>query len=319
MILKSLFSCRHWGKGILLLAMALVISPVKATPKPPVFDVRTSLATPAHISLGEPIIIRCDVANISGRTAVVHMRDCTTDWYAVSVRNASGADVPAAPNAPAIHSEDLRWVGDKTLLDGGTASEYILVSRLKPLAQPGKYEVTVYISLQYAITGDPEAHTLVPHQTPQAQDVKFSVVVTSHDAARLHAIAQQLKTSATSGSSFSRLSMDELFSMPEADVHTDWKELALTPGNFNDSVAYQLQDLHSKTGVDILVQMLNMPGLHYNIIGDCINRAYNQGDPALQDHIKTMAKKDGFEMPEHAPVPAELTPSNGALVGGTLF
>ena len=319
MILQSLFPWRHLVKSTLLIALAFIVSPAKATTEVPVFDIQASLATPARLSLGEPIMVRCDVANVSGRTAVVHMRDYTTDWYTVSVRNANGTDVPAAPNAPAIHSEDLRWVGDKTLLDGGTASEYIPVSKLKPLTQPGKYEVTVHISLRYAITSDPDSLTLVPHQTPQAQDVTFSVIVTPHDAARLHAVAEQLRTSATSGSSSPQLSMDELFSMPEADVFAVWKELAFTPGDFNDRVAYQLQDLHSKTGVDILAQMLDRPGLHYNVIGDCINRAYNEGNPTLQDHIKMMAKQRGFDMPKHAPVPAELIPSNGALVGGTLF
>jgi len=317
MTLKSLFSCWHFGLCALLLA--LVVIPVKADTEGPTFDVHTSLVTPARISLGEPIMVRCDVVNVSGRTSVVHMRDCTTDWYTVSVRNANGADVPAAPNTPAIHSEDLRWVGDKTLLDGGTASEYIPISKLKPITQPGRYEVTVHISLQYAITGNPDSLTLVPHQTPQAQDVTFSVIVTPHDAARLHAVAEQLRTSATSGSSFPQLSMDELFSMPEADVFAVWKELAFTPGDFNGRVAYQLQDLRSKTGVDILAQMLDEPGLHHNVIAECIGRAYNKGSFALQDHIKTMANQRGFEMPKQVPVPAEATPSNGALAGGTLF
>lgn len=319
MTLRSLFSCRHLRKSALLIGLALIIGPAKAGAEAPDFDIRASLVTPTHISLGEPIMVRCDVANVSGRTAVVHMRGCATDWYMVSVRSANGADVPPAPNAPAIHSEDLRWVGDKTLLDGGTTSGYIPVSKLKPLTQPGKYEVTVHISLQYAITSIPESRTLVPHQTPQAQNVTFSVIVTPHDAARLHAVAEQLRNSATSGSSSSQLSMDELFSMPEADVFAVWKELAFTPGDFNNRVAYQLQDLHSKTGVDILAQMLDTPDLHHTVIADCINRTYNTGDPALQSHIRTMAKQRGFEMSEHAPVPAELIPANGALGGGTLF
>ena len=107
--------------------------------------------------------------------------------------------------------------------------------------------------------------------------------------------------------------------MPATDVSSVWKELAFTPGNFNDRVAYQLQDLHSKTGVDILAQMLDMPDLHHNVIAECINRTYNIGDPALQSHIKTMAEERGFEMSEYAPVPAELIPTSGALGGGTLF
>ena len=207
MTLKSLFPWQRLVKGTLLFSLAFVVSPAKAATEVPIFDIQAVLVTPTRISLGEPIMVRCDVANISGRTAVVRMRGCATDWYTVSMRNANGVDMPPAPNAPAIHSEDLRWVGDKTLLDGGTASEYIPVSKLKPLTQAGKYEVSVRISLQYAITSDPKSHTLVPQQAPQAQYMRFSVIVTPHDPARLKAVAEQLRSSATSGNSTSQLSM----------------------------------------------------------------------------------------------------------------
>lgn len=314
---KNLFSCRHFGLCALLLT--LIVAPVQADTEAPAFDIQTSLVTPAHISLGEPVMVRCQITNVSGRTAVVHMRDCATDWYTVALRSTNGTDVSASPNAPALHSEDLPWVGDKTLLNNDTAIEYIPVSKIKPLKQPGKYMLTVRISLQYAITSDPSSHTLVPHTAPQVQSVTLPVTVTPRDAARLHAVAEQLRTAMFAGSGPTQLSMDELFSMPEADVSTVWEEAALTHDLLNDRIASQLGDLHSQTGIDILAQMLNQPGLHHNVIADCIGLAYNEGGSALRDHVKILARQQGFEMPEQAPLHSDVAPPNEALLTGTLF
>ena len=316
---ELLFSCRHFGLCALLLILTLIVAPVQADTEAPAFDIQTSLVTPAHISLGEPVVVRCQVTNVSGRTAVVHMRNCATDWYTVVLRSANGIDVSASPNAPAIHSEDLPWVGDKTLLNNDTAIEYIPVSKIKPLKESGKYTLIVRISLQYAITSDPSSHTLVPHTVPQIQSVVLPITVTPQDTARLHAVAEQLRTAMFAGNGTAQLSMDELFCMPEADVSVVWKEAALTPNLLNDRVASQLGDLHTQAGADILLQMLNAPGLHHAVIAECINRMYNGGNSALRDHVKVLAEQRGFEMPEQAPLHSDVAPPNEALTAGTLF
>lgn len=303
-----------WFASMSIALIALATSAVPAAgdgSTTPVLSVQASLVTPAHISLGEPIMVRCDVKNVSGQTAAVHIRS-GTDWYTLVLRDSHGFIVPAALENRPTHSTEPYWTMNAFLQDGDNFREYIPIGKYAVMQHAGKYVLTIHVNLEYALIADaqigsPEALTKVSCLS-QEQDIMLPLLVTPTDPVRLRNVAEALRTASVDGKGGipARAEMDELFSMPEAQAGASWRALALKPSISTDLVASELEDLHTATGADILAEMLDAPGLVCAPISDRLNRLYNVGSPALRDHIKTIASQRGFQLPETAGAPVVL-------------
>jgi len=136
----------------------------------------------------------------------------------------------------------------------------------------------------------------------------FPILVTPADPNRLQATAEALRAASADrmNGQLALAYMDGLFSMPEAQAAASWRSLALKPSIDTSVVANELAELRSATGVDILNEMMDVPGLHCTPISNRINKLYNAGTPALREHIKAIARKRGAEIPEATGTPIAL-------------
>ena len=126
------------------------------------------------------------------------------------------------------------------------------------------------------------------------------ILVTPADPIQLRNTAEALQKASVDGQNgvLARAELATLFSMPEAQAASSWRVLALNPSFGTDAVASELAELRSTTAADILSEMLDVPSLACTPIRDRLNRLYNAGTPALREHIETIAKRHGFEMPK---------------------
>lgn len=304
-------------------ALALVALPAYAddsTAEP--FSVQATLVTPAQITLGEPILVRYKIANGSQQRVAVRLGIYGTDWYTLTMCDAHGAAVPAIPDPRPKHPQGSHPSQNGFFHKGETSTDYIPVTKRLSIQRPGQYILTIHVSLPYAMDassagGDPEALVAASGLT-QTQDITFPILVTNADPIRLRATAEALRqaTLTEQNGLLARAEVEALFSMPEAQAASSWRSLALKPSTSTGSVASELAELRSAMGVDILAEMLDNPALQYSSISDSINRLYNAGTPALREHIKAVAKRHGFEMPEVAGtsyVPKDEAPSPGGI------
>jgi hypothetical protein len=287
--------------------------PVLANASPSPFSIEASLVTPAQISLGEPILVHYDVVNMSGQTAAVRMGLYGTDWYTLSLRDANGLDVQSIPDRRPKQPMGAFSTQDAFLHNGDDSSGYISVSKYEIIQHPGRYTLTIHINIPYTLTGDSEpgfpGATASVSGLAVSQDITLTILVTPPDAARLHATAEAIEKSVSNpiiDSRLARAEMDGLFSMPETQVSDIWKELTLKPGFNSDWAASELEDLHTKTGVDILIQMLDAPRQLVADPSNRLNELYNTADPALKEYIKQVAAKHGIIMPNVAPTAVRL-------------
>lgn len=303
----------RWLPGVMitaLSALALVVLPANAddsTAGP--FSMQASLVTPAQITQGEPILIRYKLTNASSQRVVTHLGIYGTDWYTLTMRDAHGVSVPLIPDPRPAHPQGAYSSKSGFFRVGVSDTDYIPITKRLAIQHPGQYTLIIHVSLPY-MTDDtvdeatPEALATASGFT-QTQDITFPILVTPADPIRLRATAEALRRASIDGlnGQLSLACMDALFSMPEAQAAASWRSLALKPSMFTSAVASELAELRSATGVDILNEMGDVPGLHCTPISDRINKLYNAGTPALREHIKAIAKQRGFEMPKVAGAP----------------
>lgn len=300
--------------GGVLAILATATIPVMADgDASPAFDVQASLVTPARVTLGEPILVRYGIRNVSGQVATAHLGMAGSDWYTFVLRDSDGRVVPTAQGSRSSHPVDAFWTMNTFAPGEDDNDEYIAVSQFKAVQRPGKYTLTFHVDLKYSFITDAQTGSLgvVTRASclTQTQDIILPILVTAPDANRLRATAEVFQKAVSDTEVPGRLQradMDALFSMPEAQVSAMWRDLAIKPSMKNDLVASELEGLQTKTGVDILVEMLDVPKLRCTSIDARISRVYNAADPALRDHIKAIAKERGFEMPDAASVPVRL-------------
>lgn len=276
------------------------------------FSIQASLVTPAQITLGEPILIRYKLTNASSQRAVTHLGIYGTEWYTLAMRDAHGVPVPLIPDPRPTHPQGAYSSKSGFFRVGSSDTDYIPVTRRLAIQHPGQYTLTIHARLPYVVDdalteGASEALADASGFT-QMQDITFPILVTPADPTRLQATAETLRKASADGLNgpLARAYMDALFSMPEAQAAASWRSLALKPSMDTGVVANELAELRSATGVDILNEMMDVPGVHCTPITDGINRLYNAGTPALKKHIKAIARERGFEMPVVAGTPIAL-------------
>ncbi len=268
---------------------------------------QVSLKTPTRISLGEPILLHWEVENISGQAAALHIGLDRTAWCTTTLRDSKGAVTPAPLVSHVRKPSGAFSIDNNVLEDGKSESGYIAVGTAKALQNPGDYVLTLHVKLAYDLTSPLATGSPTADATTSGlfvvEDISFPIRVSPSDPNKLHATARALETDITNPlteGSLIRAEMDGLFSMPSAEAATVWRDLALKPNFYNDLAASELEDLRSKTGVDILVQMLDTPGLMVVDPSNRLNELYNSADPALRAYITRVAASRGIVMPEVA-------------------
>jgi hypothetical protein len=313
---KRLSLCWRASFGVLLAALTTASIPASAdNATAPVFDVQASLITPKEINLGEPILVYCNIKNVSGQDAVVRMSKFEAEWYTVTLCDVNnGLVAPTALESPSTSAAETSPVSPARNTfshSGETFNRYILVNKLSTIQHPGKYIITLHVRLPYTLVDDaslPGALKTMPGAM-QTQDIVLPILVTKPSVEHIHATAialQKAVSDPTIGGDLVRADMDALFSMPETQVSAIWRDLANIPSMNNDLVATELTGLKSETSINILAQMLDNPSLHCTPISDRLNTLYNNGTPSLRDYIKKIAATHGIEMPQIAGAPVQL-------------
>lgn len=295
---------------VMLFALALATLPAYAdNDSVGPFNIQASLITPTHITLGEPILVRYQIANDSGQRVAAHLGNYGTDWYTLTMRDAQGVAVATIPDPRPAHPQGAHSTQNGFFHDGQTSTDYIPVTKQLSIQHTGQYTLTIHVNLPYAVDdtsveGASDALATASGLI-QTQDITIPILVTDADPIRLQATAENLRKASIDGQNgqLALANMDALFSMPEAQAAASWRALAFTPSMFTDAVASELAELHSAIGVDILAEMSAIPGLNCTPISDRLNKLYNAGTPALREHIKAIVRQHGFEMPEVAGTP----------------
>ena len=276
------------------------------------FRVQASLLTPARISLGEPILIRYELMNVSPQNALTHLGIYGTDWYTLTLRDTQGAAVPLLPDTRPAHPRGAYSSKSGFCRPGTSDIDYVPVTQRLSIPHPGAYTLTLHVRLPY-VTGDtvtegtPEGVAISSNQV-QTQDIVFPLLVTPADPVRLRSVAESLRAASAheTDGNLARAEMDGLFSMPEAQAAVTWRTMALKPNAYTELVAGELENLGTATAADILAEMLDAPGLVCTPVSDRLSRMYKAGTPTLRQYIKGIAAQHGFEMAEAVGSPVVL-------------
>ncbi|BDI32613.1 hypothetical protein CCAX7_46640 [Capsulimonas corticalis] len=302
MKIKQVRTFRQQPLIALVAVAAFALSPVPVSAREdvtPPLDVQVSLVTPAQITLGEPILLRYKIVNGSEQKVAAQLGVQGMDWYTITLRDANNTVMPSTQNQRPVQPRGAFSIENGSLDKGGYSDGYIPVTKRVVIQHPGKYTLTLHVNIPYTLGSD----TVAGSPDIISQDMAFQILVTAPDSHSLQSTAEALREAVSdtgTNGKLLRADMDALFSMPEAQVSAVWKDLATKPSMNNDLVASELEALGSKTSVDILVNMLDVPTLKCTPVSDRINRIYNAGDPILREHIKAVARQKGFEMPECA-------------------
>ena len=311
--MKILWRSLSYAMFVALFAVTLVALPVCAGDSSTgPLNIEASLLTPAKITLGEPILVRYRIANNSGQRVAANLGIYGTDWFTLTMRDANGVAVPVIPDSRPAHPQGAYSSKSGFFRAGSSDTGYIPITKGLAIQHPGQYTLIIHARLPYvmddALTEGASEALATDSGFAQTQDITFPILVQPADLNRLQATAEALRKASTDrmNGQLALAYMDALFSMPEAQAAASWRSLALKPSIDTGVVANELAELRSATGVDILNEMMDVPGLHCTPISDRINKLYNAGTPALRGHIKSIARKRGFEIPEVAGTPIAL-------------
>jgi len=279
--------------------------------------VEASLATPATISLGEPIMLHYKRSNLSSdEKLVVLIGIYKTGWYTLGLKDQAGNQVrlipdtrPLNPRGP--HSGDVGIYATSDQRDSWRDG-YIVATKSFTVPHPGKYVLTMHVQASYTLVApmleDPvQMKSLIASAgTVLTQDFSFPLTVTAADPLVLQAKAKALKEAISKELSSTLLlpEMDELFSMPEAQAGPVWEEMAVQAKPMDrDLIADKVAGLHSSRAADILFKMRDNPTTDSGFVNDKLSEIYNGGDVPLREHIKAAAAQRGIQLPDKISIP----------------
>ena len=235
--------------------------------------VEARLATPATVSLGEPIMLHYKLSNLSSNEKLVVLSGIyNTAWYTLGLKDQAGNPVRLIPdtrplNPPGPHAGDIGIYATRDGRDGWRDG-YVVATKSFSVPRPGKYVLTMHVQAPYTLVPPTlENPVLMKSQiisdgTVLIQDFRFPLTVTAFNPAALQAKANALKEAISKELNSPLLlpEIDELFSMPEAQAGPVWEEMALQAKPMErDLIADKLAGLHSNKGADILFEMMDNP------------------------------------------------------------
>ncbi len=280
-------------------------------------SVEASLATPAVISLGEPIMLHYKLSNLSGDQKLAVLSGIyNTSWFTLGLKDQAGKQVRQIPdirplNPPGLHSGDVGSYATNDHRDSWRDG-YIVATKSFTVPHPGKYVLTMHVQASYTLVAPTledsnQMKSLIASAgTVLTQDFSFPLTVTAADPLVLQAKAKALKEAISKEQNGTILlpEMDELFSMPEAQAGPVWEEMALQVKPMNrDLIADKVAGLHSSRAADILFKMRDNPATDSGFVNDKLSEIYNGGDVPLREHIKAAAAQRGIQLPDKISIP----------------
>ena len=283
-------------------------------------SVEASLATPATISLGEPIMLHYKMSNLSSdENLTVLIGIYKTPWYTLGLKDQAGNPVRLIPdtrplNPPGPHSGDVGNYATSDRRDSWRDG-YIVATKSFSVPHPGKYVLTIHVQAPYALVAPTlEDPVLMKSQINSAgtvltQDFSFPLTVTAADPVVLQAKAKALKEAISKelNSTILPPEMDELFSMPEAQAGPVWEDMAIHAKPMDrDLIAKKVAGLHSNKAADILFKMMDNPATNSDFVSTRLSEIYNEGDSALREHIKSAGAQRGIQLPDKISLPTTI-------------
>jgi hypothetical protein len=271
------------------------------------------LATGAKITLGEPVILRAEIMNPSaGQKLWIQTGWYEADWYTLRLVDNAGNPAAAIPDTRTREARGALGPSLKIVSPDSTAPLDIVATSFLSIPHPGKYILKVHIQAPYAPEElSAENFLQVQHQLKSGEtilegDFTFPLTVTPADPSVLQNRAKELVQSILKqpGSKSYYTDFDALFSMPEAAAAESWQRLA-NGGNADTQarVADHLANLHTSRAADILFKMLDHSAGNMDFVSEKLAQVYNEGDPALREHIKSIAAQKGLQLPEQIAIP----------------
>ncbi len=311
-------SSQHFSAATSLLFCTLLFLPassIRADQAPMLVEAR--LATPATISLGEPIMLRYKLSNLSSDEQLVVLSGIyNTAWYTLGLKDQTGSSVRLIPdtrplNPPGAHSGDVSSYAISNQRDGWQIN-YIVATKSFTVPHPGKYVLTMHVRAPYTLVTptlenpNQMKSLMTSAGTVLTQDFIFPLTVTAADPVVLQAKAKALEEAISKelNSTILLPEMDELFSMPEAQAGPIWEEMAVrAKPMYRDLIAGKVAGLHSNMAADILFKMMNNPATNSGFVSTKLSEIYNAGDPGLREHIKSAAAQRGIQLPDKISLP----------------
>ncbi len=279
-------------------------------------QLRMQLATGVKLTVGEPVILHAEITNpLAGQRLWVQTGWYGSGWYTLSLLDSAGRPVAPLPDTRTREAKRALSPSLKIVSPDCSAPLDIVVTSFLPIPHPGKYLLKVHVQAPYApeeVSAEnfPQVQRqLKSGETALAGDFVFPLTIGAADPgvlqSRANALVQNIFTQ-TVGKSHDT-DLDALFSMPEDAAAASWQRLA-DAGNLDtqERVADHLANLHTSKAVDILFKMLDNPAGNTSFVSDKLAETYNQGSPALREHIKSIAAQKGLQIPEQIAVPQQI-------------
>lgn len=297
--------------GILLsLDSAKLCADVSADAAP---QINMQVATGTKLTLGEPIVLHAEITNSSPEQKLwVQTGLYQTDWYTLSLVDSTGNLVAALPDTRTREPRGVYGPDIKTIEPSDASSIDIVATRFLSIPHPGKYFLKVHVQAPYVKTEAASENTLQVQSQLKAtenvlvRDFIYQLTVAPADPVVLQSRANVLEQNIlrqTVGKSHDT-DLDALFSMPANAAAASWQRLANTRNSdTQERVADHLANLHTSKAVDILFKMLDNPTGNTSFVSEKLAQLYNEGDPALRKHIKSIAAQKGLQLPEQIDIP----------------
>lgn len=275
-------------------------------------QLKIQLATGAKFTLGEPVILHAEITNpLAGQKLCIQTGWYEADWYTLRLVDSAGNPVAALPDTRTREARGALGPSLKIISPDSTAPLDIVATRFLPIQHPGKYFLKVHVQAPYApeeVSAENFSQVqrqLKSGETAVVGDFVFPLTISAANPSVLQSRANALVQDILQpGSKSYYTDFDALFSMPEDAAVTSWQRLA-DSGNADTQarVADHLANLHTSKAADILFKMLDNSSGNGSFVSDKLSEIYNQGNPALREHIKSMATKKGIQLPEQIVIP----------------
>lgn len=267
------------------------------------------------VTLGEPVVLHCKITNSTDTEMGVYTgRD--NSGLSIELTDAMGRSTQTIAD-PRLPEGGLRRVNDGARISASSVYERDLVlTQQFLLTHPGQYQITVHVRLPYG--AETQNNFIVPRLLEQTygtvltQDFSLPLTITPRNPAQLRSIAEGLHKSivgsAQGGYVEKNRLIEELFSIPQQYVLSDWQALARDPklgGVLRDKVASELARVNSVAAADILADMIWNPAQPPaarvdSQVGNYLHnmRFQQSADPLLKQHVDKLFTDHGHPAPD---------------------
>ena len=311
----------------LLLKVATVISSVafliaggicqrSAYANPHISDavsIQMSLLSSSQFSLGEPIVLRYRLTNVSHQDVTAYVGPDAPGpasingemrWLKIKITDTNGNEVPALPNPDVVQHSGLQFTGCRVQA-GQSQQGYVVLSKSYVFSHPGYYSLVVVAQIPFDSGETPTENAPgqeLPFEAPPAylasQRFSCSLRVMPKDLQKLQALAGNLRGGVTSEPDVAKTTMliESLFSLPEEQAWPEWQTLASDPtlSQFTQvTVIQQLRRINTLKATDILAQALwasstgTSAAAKANING-ALQSMYLGGDTKVKRHVRSL-------------------------------